>query len=49
MDKFNRIMKKILFPHKIIIGLFVPIATVLLIYTLATEKLPEIISYVVYV
>lgn len=49
MDRFNRIMKKILCPHKLIIVLLVPIATVLLIYALATKKLPEILCYLVYV
>lgn len=49
MERFKKILWKLLFPHKAIVILSVPIATALLIYAFAYENANVVISYFSYV
>lgn len=49
MEQFKKILLKLLFPHKAVIILSVPIAAVLLIYTFAYENANTVVSYIAYV
>lgn len=49
MESFKKILFKLLFPHKAIVILSVPIATTLLIYAFAYEDANIVITYISYV
>lgn len=49
MERFKKLLWKLLFPHKAIIILSVPIATALLIYAFAYENANVVITYFSYV
>lgn len=49
MEQFKKILLKLLFPHKAVIILSVPIAAVLLIYAFAYENANIAVSYIAYV
>lgn len=49
MERFKKILWKILFPHKAIVILSVPLAAALLIYAFAYENANVIVAYVSYI
>lgn len=49
MEQFKKLLLKLLFPHKAVIILSVPIATLLLIYAFAYENANSVVSYIAYV
>ena len=49
MEQFKKILLKLLFPHKAVIILSVPIAAVLLIYAFAYKNANMVVSYIAYV
>ncbi len=49
MDTFKKILLKLLFPHKAVVILSVPIAAALLVYAFAFENANIVVSYIAYV
>ena len=48
MDKFKKILTKLLFPHIALVIILVPVATVLLIYALAFGDTDSMLTYFSY-